>query len=135
LIFVAKSANSLKCYSCGDLFGNKEPCKDGENGKEVECKAGTEEKTTPKPAARIFPVDELSHLLQVCQKTTKDGKVTSRGCEPGKGNTCVDKDGVEKCYCDSDLCNGSDSFHRQQVFANAILAVTAVYFAGKVVVK
>ena len=86
-------------------------CYDG-NGEEKEC-------------------TNLQVGTQVCQKAVV-GSVTTKGCSilpPGTSVGCTNPDGGALCFCDTDLCNSSDSI--RQGTASMLLTVTVTCLLAK----
>ena len=86
-------------------------CYDG-NGEEKEC-------------------TNLGVGTPVCHKTVA-GSVTTKGCmilPSGGAVGCTNPDGGALCFCDTDLCNSSDSI--RQGMASMLVAVTVTCLLAK----
>merc|ERR1712029_160415 len=121
LSFIANSSHGLTCYKCDKPEkGCGDVVEDGEYGEEQEC------------------VDKEGKK-SVCRRwAEKDGKVYKRLCdeyhllphEYYDGCTNSTKDGETLCWCDTDLCNSSESFHGGSFTSIIILPVVAALFAA-----
>lgn len=83
--FRGKDVNGLRCYVCSDEDGGELPCINFDSDKQK------------------F-IQQCSSIHHTCYLKT-EGDRRTRSCETYKINDCKEANGVEYCFCPTDLCN------------------------------
>lgn len=87
LLLLARSATSLNCYVCG--FEEHLNCTNFDN-------------SNKESFAKKCPLESKG-----CIRQTEGEKITNMGCDDFHLNDCQSANGIEYCYCNTNLCNGN----------------------------